>query len=193
MVKEILGILSISLSQARRALSSVVECCQPQATTPDPQQTTEFQPTTLRRKRSGPGELVNRRLQTNRKTSRIPAWPTGTPVVNVILVAKQLCLASTGEKTNLMKANTTRNLTSVVMLVILSPFLALAMLVSIKTAGIRDNEVLLLLLTLSSAVLSGINGFGRRTVTSVPLTAPITQAGKNPSQGRISLSAHSQQ
>ncbi|HZN08466.1 MAG TPA: hypothetical protein VFB65_16835 [Pyrinomonadaceae bacterium] len=92
-----------------------------------------------------------------------------------------------------MKANTTRNLTSVVMLVILSPFLALTMLVSIKTAGIRDNEVLLLLLTLSSAVLSGINGFGRRTVTSVPLTAPITQAGKNPSQGRISLSAHSQQ
>ncbi len=92
-----------------------------------------------------------------------------------------------------MKANTTRNLTLVVMLVILSPFLALAMLVSIKTAGIRDNEVLLLLLTLSSAVLSGINGFGRRTVKPVPLTVPITQAGKYPSQGRIPLSAHSQQ
>jgi hypothetical protein len=92
-----------------------------------------------------------------------------------------------------MKANNTRNLTSVVMLVILSPFLALAMLVSIKTAGIRDNEVLLLLLTLSSAVLSGINGFGRRTVKPGPVTAPITQAGSNPSQGCISLSAHSQQ
>ena len=92
-----------------------------------------------------------------------------------------------------MKANTTRNLTSVVMLVILSPLLALATLVSIKTAGIRDNEVLLLLLTLSSAVLSGINGFGRRTVKPVPLTVPITQAGKNPSRGRIPLSAHSQQ
>lgn len=92
-----------------------------------------------------------------------------------------------------MKANTTRNLTSVVMLVILSPFLALAMLVSIKTAGIQDNEVLLLLLTLSSAVLSGINGFGRRTARPVPLTPPITSAGKTPSQGRIPLSAHSQQ
>ena len=79
------------------------------------------------------------------------------------------------------------------MLVILSPFLALAILISIKTAGIRDNEVLLLLLTLSSAVLSGINGFGRRTATLVPLTAPITQAGKYPSKGRIPLSAHSQQ
>jgi len=69
-----------------------------------------------------------------------------------------------------MKANTTRNLTSAVMLLILSPFLALAVLVSIQTAGIRNNEVLLLLLTLSSAVLSGINGFGRRTVTAVQLS-----------------------
>jgi hypothetical protein len=66
-----------------------------------------------------------------------------------------------------MKINTTKNLASVVMLVILSPFLALAILVSIKTAGIRDNEVLLLLLTLLSAVLSGINGFGRRTPSVV--------------------------
>ncbi|HJP92062.1 MAG TPA: hypothetical protein VJ875_08920 [Pyrinomonadaceae bacterium] len=66
-----------------------------------------------------------------------------------------------------MKTNTTKNLASVVMLVILSPFLALAILVSIKTAGIRDNEVLLLLLTLLSAVLSGINGFGRRTSSAI--------------------------
>ena len=110
-----------------------------------------------------------------------------------MLVAKQHCLASTDELTNLMKSNTTRNLASVVMLVILSPFLALAILVSITTAGIQNNEALLLMLTLLSAVLSGINGFGRRTVTSVPLTAPITEAGKNPSQGRIPLSAHSQQ
>ena len=72
-----------------------------------------------------------------------------------------------------MKANTTRNLTSVVMLVILSPFLALAILVSIKTTGIRNNEILLLLLTLSSAVLSGINGFGRRTSAATPREARV--------------------
>lgn len=109
-------------------------------------------------------------------------------------VAKQHCLASTGEQTNLMKSNTTRNLASVVMLVILSPILALAILVSIKTAGIQDNEVLLLLLTLSSAVLSGINGFGRRTATAIPLsTVRATCAGDDPSRGRIPLSAHSQQ
>ena len=80
-----------------------------------------------------------------------------------MLVAKQHCIAFTVEQTNPMKANTAKNLASVAMLVILSPFLALAILVSIKTAGIRHNEVLLLLLTLLSAVLNGINGFGRRT------------------------------
>jgi hypothetical protein len=68
---------------------------------------------------------------------------------------------------NFMKTNTTRNIASVAMLVILSPFLAMAILVSVKTAGIMRNDVLLLLLTLSSAVLSGINGFGRRTTVTI--------------------------
>ena len=89
-----------------------------------------------------------------------------------------------------MKANTTRNMTSVVMLVILSPVLALATLVSIQTAGLGNNEVLLLMLTLSSAVLSGINGFGRRTSTTVPL-ATATARGESSSQARIQLSARS--
>src|ERR1043165_7474470 len=69
-----------------------------------------------------------------------------------------------------MKTNTTTNIASAVMLIILSPILALAILVSIQTAGIRNNELLLLLLTLSSAVLSGINGFGRRTGGGVQLS-----------------------
>lgn len=89
-----------------------------------------------------------------------------------------------------MKAITTRDLTSAVMLVILSPFLALAMLVSIKTVGLKDNFVLLVLLTLLSAVLSGINGFGRRTSTTVPLST-ANSGGHNPSQARIELSARS--
>ena len=85
-----------------------------------------------------------------------------------------------------MKANTTKNVTSAVMLVILSPFLALAILVSIKTAGIKNNEVLLVMLTLSSAVLSGINGFGRRTSKAVPLST-----AKTVSAARLQLSARS--
>ena len=85
-----------------------------------------------------------------------------------------------------MKAKVTTNLASVVMLAVLTPFLALAILVSIQTAGIRNNDVLLLLLTLSSAVLSGINGFGRRTPKAVPfLTATKV------SDTRVHLSARS--
>ena len=81
-----------------------------------------------------------------------------------------------------MKANTKKNLASVVMLLIISPFLALAILVSIKALGIRNNEALLLALTLLSAVLSGINGFGRRTATAVQLSPVKTKAsGADPS------------
>ncbi len=91
-----------------------------------------------------------------------------------------------------MKANTTKNLASVVMLAILSPFLALAILVSIQTAGIRNNEALLLLLTLSSAVLSGINGFGRRTATAVQLSSAQTRSrGANPSVASITFAGSS--
>ena len=88
-----------------------------------------------------------------------------------------------------MKANTKRNVTSGVMLIILTPFLALAMLVSIKTVGIKDNYTLLVLLTLASAVFSGINGFGRRTSTTAPLSTANAR-GFNPSQA-IPLSARS--
>ena len=84
-----------------------------------------------------------------------------------------------------MKANTTKNVTSAVMLAILSPFLALAILVSIKTAGIQNNEVLLLMLTLLSAVLSGINGFGRRTATAVPATT--RSRGADPSRASVTF------
>ena len=63
------------------------------------------------------------------------------------------------------------------MLAILSPIMALGILVSIKTLGIWNNEALLLVLTLLSAVLSGINGFGRRTATAVQLSSAKTKAG----------------
>ena len=85
-----------------------------------------------------------------------------------------------------MKANTTTTLASVVMLVIVSPLLALAILVSINTAGIYNNEYLLVLLTLSSAVLSGINGFGRRTATAVQLSSAKTSSrGADPSGASV--------
>ena len=70
---------------------------------------------------------------------------------------------------NLMKTNKPKNVASVAMIVILSPFLILTILVSVRSAGVFENDVLLVLLTLSSAVLSGINGFGRRTTGAVPI------------------------
>jgi len=103
-----------------------------------------------------------------------------------MVVAKQSHRITGRADKHKMKANTTTNVVSVAMLAILTPFLALAILVSIKTAGIRDNEVLLLMLTLLSAVLSGINGFGRRTPKAVPLTT-----AKATSDPRLHLSARS--
>ena len=67
-----------------------------------------------------------------------------------------------------MKTNTTKNLASAAMLVVLSPVLILAILVSVKTEGFVGNDMLLLLLTLTGAVLTGINGFGRLTTQPVP-------------------------
>ena len=91
-----------------------------------------------------------------------------------------------------MKANTTKNLASVVTLVILSPFLALAILASIQTAGIRNNDMLLLMLTLLSAVLSGINGFGRRTATAVQLSSVTTRSrGDEPSTASVTFAGSS--
>jgi positive regulator of sigma E activity len=79
-----------------------------------------------------------------------------------------------------MKTNTTKNLASAAMLVIVVPFLTLAMLVSVKSSGMVENDVLLLLLTLSGAVLSGVNGFGRRTAKASPLSpAQVKSAGRN--------------
>ena len=77
-----------------------------------------------------------------------------------------------------MKSNTTRNLASVIMFAVLTPFFALAMLVSVKTSGVAGNDVLLLLLVLSGAVLSGINGFGRRTAKAIPVS-PAQEQGRN--------------
>ena len=67
------------------------------------------------------------------------------------------------------------------MFILMTPFLALAMLVSVKSSGFVGNEVLLLLLVLSGAVLSGINGFGRRTAKAIPVsTATAKDAGAKP-------------
>lgn len=73
--------------------------------------------------------------------------------------------------------NSITNLASAAMIAILSPVLLLSIIVSVKTAGVMENDVLLLLLTLLSAFLSGINGFGRRTAKAASEGTTRRKAG----------------
>lgn len=63
----------------------------------------------------------------------------------------------------LMKNVTTRELISLAGIAIVTPIFALAVLVSARAIAVAGNDVSLLALAVCSAVISGINGFGRRT------------------------------
>ena len=62
-----------------------------------------------------------------------------------------------------MKHVTKREFVSLALIAITAPVLALGLVLAIRTVT-TGNEFLLLALTLCGAVVSGINGFGRRTV-----------------------------
>ena len=62
-----------------------------------------------------------------------------------------------------MKAITTKELASLVIIAITAPLFALALVGGIRVMYSTGNEFFLLALTLCGAVVSGINGFGRRT------------------------------
>ena len=74
-----------------------------------------------------------------------------------------------------MKAITTKEYVSLVVIVITAPLLALALLAGARATVAAGNELLLLALTLCGAVVSGINGFGRRTAR---VTSDRTEAAK---------------
>jgi hypothetical protein len=62
-----------------------------------------------------------------------------------------------------MKAVTKKEFVSLALIAIIAPVLALGLVLAIRTVA-SGNDFLLLALTLCGAVVSGINGFGRRTV-----------------------------
>lgn len=64
-----------------------------------------------------------------------------------------------------MKSITTKEFISLVAIAIAAPVLTLAVLNASMILA-RGNGLLLLALTLCGAVVSGINGFGRRTVNA---------------------------
>jgi len=63
-----------------------------------------------------------------------------------------------------MKAITTKEFVSLAAIAIIAPLFALALIGSLRVMVAAGHEFLLLTLTLCGAVVSGINGFGRRTV-----------------------------
>jgi hypothetical protein len=65
---------------------------------------------------------------------------------------------------NLMKAVTTKEFISLVVIAIAAPVLALGVFLAASAIVAAGNELLLTALTLCGAVVSGVNGFGRRTV-----------------------------
>jgi len=78
-----------------------------------------------------------------------------------------------------MKAFTTKEFVSVAVIVITAPVLALGVVLASATAA-SGHELLLLALTLCGAVVSGINGFGRRTSTAKS-QSPSSRAGSQTS------------
>jgi hypothetical protein len=65
---------------------------------------------------------------------------------------------------NLMKALTTKEVVSLAVIAITAPVLALGVVLAARAMVAAENELMLLTLTLCGAVVSGLNGFGRRTV-----------------------------
>jgi hypothetical protein len=95
--------------------------------------------------------------------------PDGTFLVKETFIAKPRkhrgAEIETTKRKNLMKPLTRKEFLSLALIAIIAPVLALGLLFAIRTVA-AGNEFLLVTLTLCGAVVSGINGFGRRTVTA---------------------------
>ena len=81
-----------------------------------------------------------------------------------------------------MKEITTKEVISLVGIAVTAPILALAILVSARRAAVADYDLLLVVLSLCGAVMSGLNGFGRRTTK----TSPSNKSSKGP-QSSVAL------
>ncbi|MDQ3473902.1 MAG: hypothetical protein M3447_09215 [Acidobacteriota bacterium] len=80
-----------------------------------------------------------------------------------------------------MKELKAKELISLAGIAVTAPILALAILVSARRAAVADYDMLLVILSLCGAVVSGLNGFGRRTTRT-----PADQSRKGP-QSRVAL------
>ena len=73
-----------------------------------------------------------------------------------------------------MKTLTTKESASLAAIAIIAPLFALALIGSLRATVAAGHEFLLLALALCGAVVSGINGFGRRTARHESIRAGAT-------------------
>ena len=77
-----------------------------------------------------------------------------------------------------MKELKAKELISLAGIAVTAPILALAILVSARSAAVADYDMLLVILSLCGAVVSGLNGFGRRTIKT-PVKQSLQRAPIN--------------
>ena len=82
-----------------------------------------------------------------------------------------------------MKAITPKELVSLAAIAVIAPVLALSVFAGAGTMLSSGYDLLLLILTLCGAVVSGINGFGRRTVRA---RVPSPESRRGP-QSKVAL------
>ena len=77
-----------------------------------------------------------------------------------------------------MKELKTKELISLAGIAVTAPILALAIIVSARHAAVADYDALLVILSLCGAVVSGLNGFGRRTIKTPANKSPQRASSK---------------
>ena len=82
-----------------------------------------------------------------------------------------------------MKRLTTQEILSLVGITIAAPILALGIIVSARASAVAEYDLLLFLMALCGAVVSGINGFGRRTIKA----KCHSQGGRRGPQPKVAL------
>jgi hypothetical protein len=94
---------------------------------------------------------------------------------------REITKERTTEPRHHMKGLKAKEVISLAGIAVTAPILALAILVSARRAAVADYDLLLVLLSLCGAAVSGLNGFGRRTIRT-----PANQDHKE-SRTRVAL------
>ena len=113
-------------------------------------------------------------------TLQIVSRGDGTAVVKREVIRGLVANELSRTRKNLMKKYTAKEFVSLAVIAVVASGFAPAIVLSAGTAAAVANNYLLLALTLCGAVLSGINGFGRRTVKA---DSRVSSSRRGPQSG----------